>query len=101
VLHDNACPHKAHLTINTIRQLNWEVFEHHAYSPYLAPSDVHLFGPLKNALRGRRFAADDEVKEAVHNWLRNQPQTFFSNGIKKLTNRCAKCIEKKGDYTEK
>lgn len=101
LLHDNARPHTAHLTINTIRQLNWEVLEHPAYSPDLAPSDFHLFGPLKNALRGRRFAADDEVKEAVHDWLRSQPQTFFSNGIKKLTDRWAKCIEKKGDYIEK
>ena len=101
LLHNNACPHTAHLTINTILQLNWEVLEHPAYSPDLAPSDFHLFGPLKNALRGRRFAADDEVKVAVHDWLRSQPQTFFSNGIKKLTDRWAKCIEKKGDYTEK
>ena len=50
---------------------------------------------------GRRFAADDEVKEAVHDWLCSQPQTFFSNGNKKLTDRWAKCIKKKGDYIEK
>jgi histone-lysine N-methyltransferase SETMAR len=62
LLNDNARAHTAHLTICTIRQLNWEVLEHPAYSPELAPSDFHLFGPLKNALRGRRFAADDEVK---------------------------------------
>ena len=48
-----------------------------------------------NALRCRRFAADDEVKEAVHDWLHSQPQTFFSNGIKKLTDRWTKCIEKR------
>jgi len=42
-LHDNARPHTAHLTINTIRQLNWEVPEHPAYSPDLALSDFHLF----------------------------------------------------------
>ena len=73
LLHDNT----AQLTINTILQLNWEVLEHPAYSPDLAPSDFHLFGPLRNALRGRRFAAADEVKEAVHDWLHSQPQTFF------------------------
>ena len=100
LLHDNARSHTAHITINTIQQLNWEVLVHPAYSPDLAPSDFHLFGPLKNALRGRRFASDDEVKEAVHDWLRSQPQTFFSNGIKKFTDRWAKCIEK-GDYIEK
>jgi len=48
--------------------------------PFRFPS----FGPLKNVLRGRRFAADDEVKEAVHDWLRSQPQSFFSNGINLL-----------------
>ena len=69
LLHDNARPYTAHLTINTIRQLNWEVLEHPAYSPDLAPSDFHLFGPLKYALSFGRFAADDEVKEAVHDWL--------------------------------
>jgi hypothetical protein len=41
------------------------------------------------------------VKEAVRDWLRSQPQTFFSNVIKKLRDRWAKCIEKKGDYIEK
>ena len=50
---------------------------------------------------GRRFAADDEVKEVVHDWLCSQPQTFFCSGIKKLTDRWAKCIKKKGDYIEK
>jgi len=100
LLHDNVRPHAAHLTINSIRQLNRKVLEHTAYSPNLAPSDFHLFGPLKNALSCRRFAADDEVKEAVHDWLRIQPQIFFSNCIKKLTDRWAKCIEKKVDYIE-
>jgi len=27
----------------------------------VAPSDFHLFGPLKEALGGRRFRADNEV----------------------------------------
>jgi hypothetical protein len=52
-------------------------------------------------LRGRRFWNDDEVKEAVLFWLTAQPKTFFSDGIKKLVQRCEKCIEKKGDYIEK
>jgi histone-lysine N-methyltransferase SETMAR len=58
--------------------------EHPAYSPDLAPSDFHLYGPLKQALRGRRFSSDDDVKAAVHQWLRAQLKTFFSEGIKKL-----------------
>jgi histone-lysine N-methyltransferase SETMAR len=50
--------------------------EHPAYSPDLAPSDFHLFRLLK-ALRGRRYDDDDDVKAAVHLWLRAQPKTFF------------------------
>jgi histone-lysine N-methyltransferase SETMAR len=56
--------------------------EHSAYSPDLAPSDFHLFGPLKKALRGRRFSCDDDVKAAVHQWLRAQPKIFFLVALK-------------------
>jgi len=38
---------------------------HTAYSPDPAPSDFHLFGPLKEALGGKRFKADDEVEPFV------------------------------------
>jgi len=75
--------------------------EHPAYSPDLVPSDFHLFGPLKEALRGRRFSCDDDVKAPVHQWLRAQPKTSFADGIKKLVRRWEKCIEKQGDYIEK
>jgi hypothetical protein len=51
LLHGNARRHKTHLTINTFQKLNWEVLEHPAHSPDLAPFDTHLFGPLMNALR--------------------------------------------------
>ena len=77
LLHDNARIRTAHLTINTFRQLNWEVLEHPVYSPDLDLSYFRLFGPLKNAVRVRRCAAVYEVKEAVNDLLRSQPQTFF------------------------
>jgi hypothetical protein len=67
----------------------------------LTPSDCHLFGPLKDALRGRRFTSDEGVKEAVHEWLAAQPKTFFSEGIQKLLDRWNKCIAKHGEYIEK
>jgi hypothetical protein len=30
------------------------------YSPDLAPSDYHVFGPLKKFLAGQRFISDDD-----------------------------------------
>jgi len=73
LLHNNARPHTAAHTLETLRQLKWEAMEHPAYSPNLVPSYIHLFGLLKNA---RRFSCDDDVKAAVHQWLRAQPKTF-------------------------
>ena len=75
--------------------------EHPAYSSDLAPSDFHLIGPLKEALGWRRFSCDDDVKAAVHQWLRAQPKIFFADGIKKLVGRWKICIAKQGDYVEK
>jgi len=100
-LHDSAHPHTAAHTLETLRQLKWEAMEHPAYSPNVAPSDFHLFGPLKEALRRRRFSCDDDVKAAVHQWLCAQPKTFFVDGTKKLVGCWEKCITKQGDYIEK
>ena len=66
LLHDNARLHTADYTVETLQKLKFEVLAHPPYSPDLAPSDYHLFGPLKKALRGRRFTSDQELKEAVH-----------------------------------
>jgi len=32
----------------------------------------HMFGPMKEALRGRRFSSDEEVIGTVQNWLKIQ-----------------------------
>ena len=98
LLHDNARPHTASQTVETINHLGFKVLEHPHYSPDLAPSNYYLFGLLKNALRGCRFSTDKEVWEAVRKWLRNQPKTFFLEGICKLVDHWTKCIEKEGDY---
>jgi histone-lysine N-methyltransferase SETMAR len=46
-------------------KLQQELLEHPPYSPGLAPSDFHLFGPQKNHLGGKRFADDEEVETEV------------------------------------
>jgi hypothetical protein len=93
---DNARPHTARRTAKQIQDLKLEVLPHLPYSPDLAPSDFHLFWPLKDALRGRHFRS---VKEAVHDWLAQQPKDFFSRGIYALVERW-RCVERGGDYIE-
>jgi len=67
--HDNARRHTAAATAGTVQQLGFELLQHPPYSLHLVPNDYHIFGPLKEALRGCRFTSDEEVKEAVHTWL--------------------------------
>ena len=99
--HDSARPLTAAVTVEAVQQLGLELLQHSPYSLYLVPSDYHIFGPLKEALRGRRFTSDEEVKEAVRTWLREQPKSFLSAVIQKLVERYNKCIVLQGDYVEK
>jgi histone-lysine N-methyltransferase SETMAR len=55
LLHDNAHPHADVHTVDTLTKLIFGVQEHSLYSPDLAPSDSHLFGPHKEVLRGCQF----------------------------------------------
>ena len=90
LLHDNARPHTAAHTAEMLWKLKFEVMAHPPYSPDLVPPDYHLFGPLKEALRGSRFTSDQEVKEAVHAWLAAQLKTSFLEGVRKLVQRWTK-----------
>jgi hypothetical protein len=75
--------------------------EHPTHSPDLVPSDFHLFGPFKEAVGGRRFRCDEDIKNPVHQWLHAQPKTFYYDGNKQLVGRWGKCVEKQGDYLHK
>ncbi|GFN99454.1 histone-lysine N-methyltransferase SETMAR [Plakobranchus ocellatus] len=48
--HDNATPHTAKRTNEWLERYRWDIIPHPAHSPDLAPSDFHLFGPLKRHL---------------------------------------------------
>jgi hypothetical protein len=59
-----------------LKELKFDVLQHPPYSPDLAPSDFYIFGPLKCALRGRKFRDDTDAQNAVHIWLRSLPKHF-------------------------
>ena len=77
----------------------WEVLQLPLYSPDLAPSDFHLFGPLKH-LTGERFP-DDALERAVCAWFRQQPQEFYAAGFQGLVKWWDKCLNLCEDYIEK
>jgi hypothetical protein len=93
-------PHTAGHTVDTLRALKFEVLKHPPYSPDLAPSDFHLFGPMKEHLRGQKFA-DDEVMETVQSRLKATPKSFFLAGIRNLVDRWTKYVAKRGGLCRK
>ena len=64
----------------------------------LAPSDYHLFGPMKEGLKGKHCTSDQQVKRAVMKCLKEQ---FYKVEIPILIRRWNIVIERNGDYVEK
>ena len=98
LLHDNARPHTANTIKGLMQNFKWEVLGHPPYSPDLSPCDYAIFGPLKKALRGKRFTSDDDVKQYVRNWFRTQPREFYETAIHRLVTQWDKCINSQGQY---
>ncbi|UYV68591.1 hypothetical protein LAZ67_6000151 [Cordylochernes scorpioides] len=93
-LHDNARPHTSCKTPSTDPpELGFEVLQHPAYSPDLAPSDYFLFGLLKKELKGKRFDSDEDVQKVVQDFFHTLPKSAYKEGIYKLPERWRRCIE--------
>jgi hypothetical protein len=84
-----------------MQEQQWEVLEHPPYSPDLAPSTFHLFGPLKHHLSAEHFPDDEAVEREVTAWFRQQPKEFYATGFQGLVKRWDKCLSVHGDYVEK
>jgi histone-lysine N-methyltransferase SETMAR len=99
--HDNARPHVSLRTTEAINKFGLTVFPHPPYSPELAPSDRHLFGELKDSLRGSKFEDDESLVAAAKNYLRDAGPEFYKAGIQALVKRWGKAVEIGGDNVEK
>ncbi|GFO37225.1 histone-lysine N-methyltransferase SETMAR [Plakobranchus ocellatus] len=99
--HDNATPRSANLTQQWLQRYVWEILPHPAHSPDLAPSDFHLFGPLKRHLGGMAFETEDDLISELRNCFDNLYVDFFRMGINSLLSRWQKCIDLHGDYVAK
>ena len=99
--HENARLHTDHSTVATIQDLSFESLPHPPYPLDLAPSDFQVFGPLKEAMGCQSFRSDEEVQQAVHEWLHSQPKAFFCRAIHVISKRWNTCMVRKKDYVEK
>ena len=89
------------LPLTSVFSQNYELLEHPAYYPDLAPSDFCLFPKLKLFLAGQRFSSNQEAIAAVEGYFADLTKNPYRDGIMALEHRWNKCISVKGDYVEK
>ena len=64
-------------------------------------SCLFLFPNLKKDIRGLHFRSDEEVMQAVEEWVNGKDPGFFSSGLMALEHHWSKCITLEGNYIEK
>jgi hypothetical protein len=69
-------------------------------SPEVAPSNSHLFGPLKKRLPGKWFWTDADAKQVVTSCLHIINTDIFDAEIQALVSRWNKRLNVNGDYVE-
>ena len=90
-----AWPDISHQTTEEIVRIGWDVLPHTPYSPDLAPSDLHLFGPLKESHSGNHLEDEETVNKSVCHSLKKQGYAFNIIGIDGLVKRLARTMEKR------
>jgi hypothetical protein len=82
-----------------VRQMPYwgEFLPHLPYSPDLAFSKIHPFGPLKDALRGRRFADDDVLEHGEPEELRASAKGFtrLANSV---SHKAENAVDNESDF---
>ena len=98
LLHDNARPHVANAVKAVLQELKWEVLQHPAYSPDLAPTDYHLFRSLSNQMSGVTFNNEEDLENWLNNFFESRPADFWQRGIDKLVERWEEVVGNSGEY---
>jgi len=74
LLHDNAPAHTVGVATSVAAECGYELLPHPPYLPDLAPSDFFLFPLLKQHLRGRKYASDNDIIQPADNFLEVQDE---------------------------
>ncbi|GFR81410.1 transposase [Elysia marginata] len=99
-LHDNAGPHKARATTQSLLELGIKVLPHPAYGFDNAPCYFWLFPILKDRLAGRKFHRIQDLAKAVNSELRTIPEEDYQGAFQKWQITLKRCIESHGGYFE-
>jgi len=97
LLYDKAQTKPRNAQMLLFKLFSWEIFDHPAYSPELAPSDYRLFTKMKVWLATQRYHTNEELMDEVNIWLHNLRPPFFDEGLQKLVSRYDKCLNADGN----
>jgi len=68
-------------TVEKTEEMGWELLLYPQYSPDLAPSDFHLFGPLKESFAGIIENNEEDFQQNVRKFLYNANKDFYATGF--------------------
>ena len=94
-LYDNTPLYTEEPIRDTLKEPNWEVLPHAAYSSDLGPSNYHLF-----SLAEQRFGSYEDVKKWLEEWFATKTEEFYKRDIHKLPEILEKCITSDGAHLE-
>ena len=77
LLHDNVPAHTSQVAMAAATECGFEILPHPPYSPDMAPSDFYLFPKLKFHLRDTQYGSNEDVIEAVNEYLGDQEKAFY------------------------
>jgi len=84
-----------------IASLGCSVLPHSLYSPVLAPSECHLYRPMKDGLCGLHFPSNDFIIAAVKQRVTSSGTDFSEHNMQPFVHWWWKCTANCGDYIEK
>ena len=86
-LQNNAPAHTSQVVMTAATECGFEILPHPPYSLDMAPSDFYLFQNQKSHLGGTQYESNEGVIEAVNDYLGDQENAFYFEGIRKLEQR--------------
>ncbi len=98
LLVDNAKPHSAKVTRQTLESFRWEKVPHSPYSPDLSPTDYQLFRSLSNHLRGKMFDKNVQLEQDLVRFFKSKSTDFYEKGIFDLPRRWEAVVDCEGAY---
>jgi histone-lysine N-methyltransferase SETMAR len=97
---DSAPMHNTRAVRGQLEQPGFKRMEHPPYSPDLAPCDFFLLGHMKEQLKGRSFAEEEELSLVLSQCMSEIPPDMILRVFADWDRRLRRCLLMEGEYVE-